>query len=78
MEAATRAVREALSCAFGAPLEVAEPGAPELQCLWRSVNHIEIALCSPVNERRHRTLWTRRQAGRGVPLSRPVASWIND
>jgi hypothetical protein len=59
---------DALTAAFGAGLAVHETDAPEIHHVWPSVNEIEVAVATSVGERRHRALWTRRHAGRGVPL----------
>jgi len=56
-----------LTRSVGPGLPVDDTETPEIQRVW-TVAHIELALTSPVSERRFRALWTRRQGNRATPL----------
>lgn len=65
--ASTDPVERALTTALGPGVPLADAETPEIARVW-TVSHVEVALASPVNERRLRSLWGKRQGGRAAPL----------
>lgn len=56
-----------LTSAFGPGVPISDPETPEITSVWNA-GHIEVALADPVNERRLRALWRKRQGNRAKPL----------